>query len=151
MQQLCQENVDWDEPLSDQIISQWQRWRSEVQKLVKVYIPRCLKQTDFGTAIVQELHHFADASTVGYGECSYLRQINGNGKISVALVMAKSRVTPSKITTIPRLELQAGVLSARMSSFLRKEIQFPHLKEFFWTDSSAVLGYIRNDAKRFKV
>ena len=58
-----------------------------------------------------ELHNFADASTSGYGQCSYLRVKDEDGNVNVSLVMGKSRVALLKITTIPRLEL------ARCSSF----------------------------------
>ena len=65
--------------------------------------------------------------------------------------MAKARVTPLKSVTIPRLELGAAVLSARISSMLVKELQYQDIKPFFWTDSKVVLGYIGNVSKRFDV
>ena len=34
---------------------------------------------------------------------------------------------------------------------LQKEFCFPITREIFWTDSEAVLGYIRNQSRKFKV
>ena len=50
-----------------------------------------------------ELHHFADASTFGYGKFSYLRIRDENNQVNVALVIGESREAPTKIATIPRL------------------------------------------------
>ncbi len=65
--------------------------------------------------------------------------------------MGKSRVAPTKITTIPRLELSAAVVAVQISDLLRKELELDSLEEYFWTDSKVVLGYINNDAKRFHI
>ncbi|KAI4894218.1 hypothetical protein NFI96_016670, partial [Prochilodus magdalenae] len=45
-----------------------------------------------------------DASTSGYGQCSYLRLKNEKGEIHCVLVMGKARVSPMKVTTIPRVQ-----------------------------------------------
>ncbi|XP_043091452.1 uncharacterized protein LOC122341848 [Puntigrus tetrazona] len=95
------------------------------------------------------MHHFSDASTCGYGQCSYLRMINENDEIHCTFLIGKARVSPSKIITIPRLELTAAVVSVRMSNMLREELNLTNVDEFFWTDSKVVLGYINNDARRF--
>ena len=63
--------------------------------------------------------------------------------------MAKSRVTPLKPVTVPRLELTAAVVSTKISSLLQKELNYQDMQEFFWTDSRVVLGYISNEARRF--
>ena len=65
--------------------------------------------------------------------------------------MGKSRVTPLKPVTIPRLELTAALVSSKISCVLRKELEYAPMKEIFWTDSKTVLGYINNDARRFHV
>lgn len=65
--------------------------------------------------------------------------------------MGKSRVSPISVTTIPRLELTAAVVAARTSDMLRSQLEIQDLQEFFWTDSTVVLGYINNDARRFQV
>lgn len=75
--------------------------------------------------------------------------MSANGEVHCSLVMGKACVAPTKVTTIPRLELSAAVAAARMSVLLRNELEIDGLQEYFWTDSKVVLGYINNDAKRF--
>ena len=53
--------------------------------------------------------------------------------------------------TIPRMELVAAAVSVKMSIFLRKELEIPVNTEVVWTDSEVVLGYIKNETKRFKL
>ncbi|XP_068247735.1 uncharacterized protein [Palaemon carinicauda] len=98
-----------------------------------------------------ELHHFSDASEKGYGQCSYLRMTDANGQVHTRLVMAKSRVSPLKTFTIPRLELTAALASVKVSYFLKKELKVNISKEVFWVDSTIVFGYIANQCKQFKV
>ena len=114
-------------------------------------VPRCFKPEDFGTVRSAQLHHFSDASTNGYGQCSYIRLENDKGKIHCSLVLGKARVAPLKMVTIPRLELTAAVVSVRVSEMLRQELQYEGMQEIFWKDSKVVLGYIKNYSKRFHV
>ena len=94
-----------------------------------------------------EVHYFSDASVGGYGQCCYLRLINELDQAHCSFIVGKARVTPLKHKTIPRPELAAATTSARMSEFVRNESEHPEMKEFFWTDSRVVLGYINNEAK----
>ena len=55
------------------------------------------------------------------------------------------------MVTIPHLELTAAVVSVRVSDMFRQELQYECVEEIFWTDSKVVLGYIKNDLKRFHV
>ena len=74
---------------------------------------------------------------------------NDRDEVHCALVMAKSRVTPLKPVTVPRLELTAAVVSTKIRFFLQKELNYQDMQEFFWTDSRVVLGYISNESRRF--
>ncbi|GFS10838.1 Pao retrotransposon peptidase domain-containing protein [Elysia marginata] len=65
--------------------------------------------------------------------------------------MAKSRVTPLRPVTIPRLELQAAVLSVKVAEYLQEELNFEEIQHFFWTDSQIVLAHLHNQTKRFHV
>jgi len=63
--------------------------------------------------------------------------------------MGKTRLTPLKQLTIPRLELSSAVVATRLDKMTRKEIGIPVIESIFWTDSTCVLGYTGNDDKRF--
>ena len=80
-------------------------------ELEQVELARCV--LPHGQAARIELHTFADASTVGYGACTYLRVVYRNGSVHCSLILGKSRVAPLKRVSIPRLELVAAVLAAK--------------------------------------
>ena len=82
---------------------------------------------------------------------AYLRQVDKDGEACVSLVMAKSRVVPTKSPTTPRLELAAALVSAKIGALLLEELDKENLTGRFWVDSKTVLGYIQNDIKRFTI
>lgn len=151
LQELCYRGIGWDDPLPDDMRPRWEEWKAGLQELKDVTIPRCYHPQDFGNIVKTEMHHFADASNKGYGACSYLRFKNDKGKTHSSLVMAKARVAPTKVMSIPRLELSAAVVATRLSVMLKQELEMKIDEEFFWTDSQVVLGYINNEARRFHV
>ena len=144
--------MDWNKLIIPEVIrARWERWWTELHVLQHFSIPRCFKPDDFGTVVKKELHHFSDASTKGYCQCSYLRLQDDSGRIHCAFVAGKSRVTPLKPVTIPRLELQAAVTSVKISQQIRQELSLDDVQEFFWSDSKVVLAYIANESRRFHV
>ncbi|XP_038165126.1 uncharacterized protein LOC119799356 [Cyprinodon tularosa] len=149
LQEMCRRGTNWDDPLTEELRPRWEKWKNDLINIEKLNIPRSYAPVEFGKATKRELHHFSDASMSGYGQCSYLRLMNEEGKIHCALVMAKSRVAPTKVITIPRLELTAAVISVKTSIVLKEELGDADIKEYFWTDSKVVLGYINNEARRF--
>ena len=122
---------------------------SDIPLLTSVVLPRCLRPVDFGQIQNAELHHFADASQIAYGAVSYVRLVNENGHIYCSFRAGKSRLAHMKQMTIPRLELSAAVLAVRMNQTLQEEFQLKFDRTAFWTDSTAVLQYIKNKDKRF--
>lgn len=97
-----------------------------------------------------QLHHFSDASKIGYGTVTYLVQKNSSNQIHCSFVLGKARIAPLKPTTIPRLELMAATLAVKVDTMLKKELQLLLSDSKFWTDSTAVLKYIANETIRFK-
>ena len=65
--------------------------------------------------------------------------------------MLKNRLAPIKTILLPCLELNAVVLGVRLYTMIIKEINLPIRNVFFWTDSTFVLQYLRNDRHRFEV
>ena len=101
LKEICQRGYDWDDLLTDDIVQGWEKWKAELLLLPYIEIQRCVKPNDFGNVKTVELHNFSDASTKGYGQCSYLRITNEADDVHCCLLFAKSRVVPMKMTTIP--------------------------------------------------
>ncbi|KAL4230450.1 hypothetical protein ACF0H5_010832 [Mactra antiquata] len=148
LQETCKTGSGWDDSLSIDRQPDWKNWCNDFKIIQQLEISRCLVPKDFDENSRIELHHFSDASTSGYGQCSYLRIVN-DCEVKCSFLMGKARVAPLKVVTIPRLELTAAVLSVKISAFLRKELTVPIQDEYFWTDSRVVLAYINNEARRF--
>ncbi|KAM7380993.1 hypothetical protein PAMP_004254 [Pampus punctatissimus] len=149
LQELCRDKVSWDEDLPEHILQRWESWLKDLPHLAALKIPRSYCPSNFGKVKQYELHNFSDASLNGYGACSYLRTTSETGQISCSLVLGKARVAPTKLMTIPRLELSSAVTSVRNGEVIKKEHEIKNLQEYYWTDSRVVLSYVNNDAKRF--
>lgn len=57
----------------------------------------------------------------------------------------------NKLVLIPHLELIAAVLSVEVGNFLKKELKIDCFLETYWSNSKVMLGYIRNNTKKFKI
>ena len=149
MQELCRRKINWDDELPDVELDSWKRWIRDLSRLGEVRVNRCVKPQHLSAIVNIQLHHFSDASEYGYGVATYLRLADVTGQRSCQLLFAKSRLAPMKAVTIPRLELTAAALAAKVHRYIQSELDHPLNATFFWTDSVIVLQYIRNDAKRF--
>ncbi|GFY46840.1 uncharacterized protein TNIN_269831 [Trichonephila inaurata madagascariensis] len=114
------------------------RWLLEVAGLSKVEIPRYLNVSG-----KSESHIFVDASENAYAACVFTRSVTNNG-VQVHLIRAKTRVAPIKTISIPRLELPACSIGARLALSVRTALDLPHLKTTFWTDSMVALWWIKS-------
>ena len=123
----------------------------KLNQVENLHIPRSLQPPSFRRITDTSILHLSDASEHGYGQCSCMRSVDKDGLIHCSLLLRKSRVSPNKFLSIPRLELTAAVLSVKVACLLKKELQVDGLKERFWTDNQVVLAYIRSNSKRFKV
>ena len=151
LQEITADKYSWDDPVSEEHQKAWLQWRSSLPLLGEISISRCLKPAEFGDISDMSLHSFSDASLYGYGQATYLRCESKTGKVAVSLIMGKSRVAPIKPITIPRLELTAALLSCRIATLVKKELEMDDITETYWVDSQIVLGYLKNDTKRFKM
>ena len=150
LQEMCQKGIGWDEQLPTELEPRWESWLKDLENLHEFQIPRCFIPETLGKVKRTELYHFSDASCQGYSQCSYIRVVTED-KVHCSLVIGKARVAPTKVVTIPRLELTAAVVSSSISSMLKEELELKIDQEYFWTDSQVVLGYINNEARKFHI
>ncbi|KAJ8979781.1 hypothetical protein NQ317_007689 [Molorchus minor] len=135
LQNLWCERVSWDETISSALHTRWLQFRNELVALNNLQISRQITCKD---AISMEIHGFSDASTHAYGACIYAKSQNQAGDTFVKLICAKSKVAPLKTQTVPRLELTAALLLARLMS-----LQMQTERVVYWCDSTVVLGWLR--------
>ena len=82
-----------------------------MKELKGIGFKRCLVSPETPEAPV--LCAFSDTSEDAFGACAYIHQKMKQNTYEVNFFAAKSRVAPLKQLTIPRLELQAAVLTSR--------------------------------------
>ena len=64
--------------------------------------------------------------------------------------MSKTRVAPVRKISLPRLELMAAVITARLCIYVKDAIDCPISRIVCWTDNSSTLHWIRGSASQWK-
>ena len=145
-QTLCKDKTKWDDELQNDALKLYKGLLLEMEKLSGIAVPRCyfIPSTK---AVEVQLHGFSDASERAFAGVVYLRVVYANGVIVVRLVAGKSKVSPIKQQSIPRLELLGANILARLTNAVSNGLasKLGQLRKFHWTDSSAVLCWIRNE------
>ncbi|GFR21277.1 integrase catalytic domain-containing protein [Trichonephila clavata] len=95
------------------------------------------------------LKFMSHASKSAYGTILYLRFVTCNNKIETGFICSKSRVAPLKSLTLPRLELTAALLSARLAKQVSSCLKF-NANIYYWTDSLISYYWICGDSSAFK-
>ena len=149
LQEMWMAGLNWDEELTEPLANSARAWFSELRDLTQIQIPGCLivkgKQIDNVS-----LHTVVDASEDAYGAVAYVRCSYQDGTVSTNIVAAKTRVAPSKATSIPRLELMGALLWVRLSTRIARVLELQTSQQIFWSDSQNVLWWIRGRRRDFK-
>lgn len=120
---------------------------NSLSRLNEFNIPRW---TRCDNIINYELHGFADASAKAYAAVIYIRTILAFSHISTHLLIGKSKVAPIKPVTIPRLELTAAVLLAKLLDFVQASLHRKEIPCYGWTDSTVALFWINSHPSKWK-
>ena len=140
LQKLWTAQLSWDQPLPEELLPIWEQWVHDIPAITSHPIPRRYTSND-NAVCHSELHGFSDASKDAYGAVVYLRQTHKDGTISIAMVIAKAKVAPLKGLTIPRAELLAAYLMAKLLNYSAQTLHITNTTA--WTDSAIVLCWIR--------
>ena len=85
-----------------------------------------------------------------FDACAYVQWKLKDGRFRVRLAAAKSRVSPLKELTIPRLKLQAAVIASRLGSNIVEELRFKFERIRYFSDSLVTLSWIKSESRSFK-
>ena len=87
-----------------------------------------MEPDNFGKVMNASFHNFFNVLGLVYGQCSYIRMVSETGRVHCSLLLGKSRIVPKKFISIPRLELNAAVLSVKMTCLLKKQLKLWEIK-----------------------
>lgn len=146
IQKTWEENLTWNEEVNPEIRAKFCQWMKEIPLLSQVQIPRWIADSD-EPKDHWSIHVFSDACKYSYACAIFLRIEHDHG-VTVRLLAARSRVAPtskSKTLTIPRAELLAASIAARLYVTVVDDYKLSGVSTTFWTDASTVLAWIKHN------
>src|SRR5436190_8397030 len=102
MQELWKLNIGWDESVSPTFYNTWSDYYNLLLTLSYIRIPRGFNMDNNNQSII--IHGFGDASEKAYGACIYCVYKTKIREHKSHLICSKSKVTPLKIISLPKLE-----------------------------------------------
>ncbi|XP_026331312.1 uncharacterized protein LOC113238692, partial [Hyposmocoma kahamanoa] len=147
IQKLWKSGLKWDDSLTKDLLNEWVIYRDELVDLKQLTIPRWLNAL---RSSKRELHVFSDASKSAFAAAVYVRVIDELNNVHVHLVTAKTKVAPTeKEISIPRLELCAATLGAKLIFEVAQVMEIPKENLYGWTDSTIVLAWLKGGSSRW--
>jgi len=144
LQDIWKADLDWDQELLEPLKSRWARLAKDVPELVNVRISQWT-----GILARRELHVFADTSENAYAAAVYLRRLGPSGEWQSSLLVAKTKVAPLKLKSIPRFELCGALLAARLLQSVADGLHIEKEVRYAWSDARVVLAWIKAHPSRW--
>lgn len=139
-------SLNWDDVLPELLHEQWKKFLIDLPNIEHIAIPRWIH---FSPNRVQslQLHTFCDGSTLAYAANVYIRIQYTDSSIHTHLLIAKSKVTPTKPLSIPRIELCGAELATRLAVWVKSTLRIStdNIPLYFWCDATVVLYWIHGD------
>lgn len=153
IRQLWDKKRGWDDSnLPAELLQAWSSWEAELESLPFLTFPRAYVPADANLeGATREVHIFADASEQAYGAVAYMRTEDREGQIHLSFILARSRVAPRRLHSIPRLELCGALVAAQLAHVLERELSLTVARTVLWSDSTTVLTWLHSQSCRYKV
>lgn len=147
LQDLWLRGIDWDAPLSPDLLTSWEQFHAQIADLDRISVPRWV--FTFRDSSIS-FHGFADASERAYAAAVFIRTTNSAGETRVSLLAARTKVAPIKTVSIPRLELCGAYLLSKLLPAVKATLHAEDAPTHAWTDSEVAFTWIRSHASRWK-
>ena len=151
LQEICESRIDWDEMLEGALLREWEILVASLRQAQLMSIQRGYFSDVSGQVIFMCLYGFCVASKKVYAAVVYL-VMRTSSETHVQFVVSKTRVAPIRSQTIPRLELLAALLLARlMSNTLRAlSTHVESITSRYYGDSQVAFYWICGQKKQWK-
>ncbi|GFW55680.1 uncharacterized protein TNCV_120641 [Trichonephila clavipes] len=147
LQELWSHHLSWDEELPDSLARQWRTFQEQLPLLTNIKIPRCIL---ISQAIDVQVHGFCDSSEKAYCAVIYIRSKDATQTVVSRLLTSKTRVSPVKPQSLPRLELCSALLLANLLQATLPTLTLPISETFAWSDSKITLAWLKSDPRRWQ-
>ncbi|XP_058840347.1 uncharacterized protein LOC131695825 [Topomyia yanbarensis] len=131
-------DLNWHDALPPTIGEAWSEVKENLHQLEQIKIARWAPS--YNGRI--QLHGFSDASEEAFAAVVYFRSTDNNGEVHVTLLAAKTKVAPVRQISIPRLELNAAEMLAKLIRKVAEPLVRFQIEQYAWTDSTIVLQWL---------
>ncbi|GFQ86532.1 integrase catalytic domain-containing protein, partial [Trichonephila clavata] len=147
LQDLWSHHLSWDEELPNSLARHWRIFQEQLPLLTKIKIPRCIL---IPQAIDVQVHGFCDSSEKAYCAAIYIRSKDATQTVISRLLTSKTRVSPVKTQSLPRLELCSALLLANLLHATLPTLTVPISETFAWSDSKITLAWLKSEPRRWQ-
>ena len=142
------QKLHWDSLVTDPLLTKWRSWEEELLQIQGTEIPRPFRsRQEKGEP---SLVSFSDASKQAKCAVNYIRTKYEDDKVDTRINIARTKLSPQKTISIPRLELDAFLMSVRLVKSTLKEQNLTIKKVTFFTDSMIVLYWVKQPSSRYR-
>ncbi|XP_046459823.1 uncharacterized protein LOC124206177 [Daphnia pulex] len=150
LRELGVKGLQWEDPVVGDEKEWWEEYFQKIGRLKEIELPRCLFPK--AEEIVRtELHTFADASEEACAASCYTRVVYQDGRVLVRHIKTATKLAPLKTVSVCKLELNAGLMGARLAKFVQTALKRKMDCRYFWTDSSTVRNWVRAVSSHYQV
>ena len=149
LQRTWPRGLDRDDLLPPDLRTEWNNWENEIAALKSFCVPRFIyrKPSENWRKL---LVVFCDASEDACAAAVYMRTKSTSGDIVCHLVIAKTRLMPLKAISIPRGELMACQLAARLTKTTCRELELSMQSVIYLSDSTTALWWIHGEPRNYR-
>ncbi|GFX79806.1 integrase catalytic domain-containing protein [Trichonephila clavipes] len=134
-------------PIPDSLARQWRVFQEQLPLLGNFKIPRCIL---IPQAIDVQLHGFCDSSEKAYCAVIYIRSKDATQNVVSRLLTSKTRVSPVKTESLPRLELCSALLLAYLLQATLPTLTLPISETFVGSDSKITLAWLKSEPRTWQ-
>lgn len=137
LQQIWEQNLDWDTPLPSQLLKVWNSFHQNLLNMSDLNIARHIQISE---AQQVQLIGYCDSSSTSYGCCIFLKA-SISGKTYIHLLCSKSRlISLASKLTIPKAELNGALLLAKLMAHVASILKITNI--YLFCDSQIVLAWL---------